>query len=78
MILPEEWIENSIETYIYQRTTKSQIIYWVVLYASCFCLYISKHNTFYQMPFETLIRLMIGFIPIILHLKVTLSSRNVT
>lgn len=33
MILPEEWIENSIETYIYQRTTKSQIIYWVVLLA---------------------------------------------
>lgn len=31
MILPPEWIENSIETYIYQRTTKSQIIYWVVL-----------------------------------------------
>ena len=31
MILPPEWIENSIETYIYQRTTKSQVIYWVVL-----------------------------------------------
>lgn len=30
-LLPPEWIENSIETYIYQRTTKSQIIYWVVL-----------------------------------------------
>lgn len=33
MLLPNEWIENSIETYIYQRTTKSQIIYWVVLAA---------------------------------------------
>lgn len=28
MLLPNEWIENSIETYIYQHTTKSQIIYW--------------------------------------------------
>lgn len=33
MLLPNEWIENSIETYIYQYTTKSQIIYWVVLVA---------------------------------------------
>ena len=33
MILPNEWIENSIETYIYQHTTKSQVIYWVVLLA---------------------------------------------
>lgn len=33
MLLPNEWIENSIETYIYQRTTRSQIIYWVVLLA---------------------------------------------
>ncbi len=33
MLLPNEWIENSIETYIYQHTTKSQIIYWVVLLA---------------------------------------------
>lgn len=31
MILPPDWIENSIETYIYQHTTKSQVIYWVVL-----------------------------------------------
>ena len=31
MLLPNEWIENSIETYIYQHTTKSQIIYWGVL-----------------------------------------------
>lgn len=31
MILPEGWIENSIETYIYHHTTKSQKIYWVVL-----------------------------------------------
>ena len=31
MLLPQEWIENSIETYIYQHTSKSQIIYWVVL-----------------------------------------------
>lgn len=33
MLLPNEWIENSLETYIYQHTTKSQIIYWVVLFA---------------------------------------------
>lgn len=33
MILPQEWIEHSIETYIYRHTTKSQIIYWVVLVA---------------------------------------------
>lgn len=33
MLLPHEWIENSIEAYIYQHTTKSQIIYWVVLFA---------------------------------------------
>lgn len=31
MLLPNEWIENSIESYIYHHTTKSQIIYWVVL-----------------------------------------------
>lgn len=31
MLLPPEWIENSIETYIYQHATKSQKIYWVVL-----------------------------------------------
>lgn len=30
-LLPSAWIENSIETYIYQHTTKSQVIYWVVL-----------------------------------------------
>lgn len=34
MILPKEWINNSIETYIYQHTTKSQIIYWIVLLAT--------------------------------------------
>lgn len=33
MLLTDEWIENSIETYIYQNTTKSQVIYWVVLLA---------------------------------------------
>ena len=33
MLLPNEWRENSIETYIYQHTTKSQVIYWVVLLA---------------------------------------------
>ena len=33
MLLSNEWIENSIETYIYQHTTKSQIIYWIVLAA---------------------------------------------
>lgn len=32
-LLPNEWIENSIEVYNYQHTTKSQIIYWVVLAA---------------------------------------------
>lgn len=32
-LLPNEWIENSIETYIYQHTSKSQIIYWIVLFA---------------------------------------------
>ena len=31
MLLPNEWIENSIETYIYQHTTKSQIIYWTLI-----------------------------------------------
>lgn len=31
MLLPQKWIENSIEVYIYQHTSKSQIIYWVVL-----------------------------------------------
>ena len=30
-LLPNEWIENSIEVYNYQHTTKSQAIYWVVL-----------------------------------------------
>ena len=33
MLLPNEWIENSIETYIYRHTTKSQKIYWIVLIA---------------------------------------------
>jgi Multidrug resistance efflux pump len=33
MLLPHEWIEHSIETYIYQTSTKSQKIYWVVLIA---------------------------------------------
>lgn len=28
-LLPPAWIENNIETYIYQHTTKSQVIYWV-------------------------------------------------
>lgn len=32
-LLPNEWIENSIEVYNYQHTTKSQAIYWVVLAA---------------------------------------------
>lgn len=32
-LLPNEWIENSIETYVYHHTTKSQIIYIVVLLA---------------------------------------------
>jgi len=31
MLLPHEWIDNSIEAYIYQHSTKSQKIYWVVL-----------------------------------------------
>ena len=33
MLLPNEFIENSIETYIYKHTTTSQKIYWVVLAA---------------------------------------------
>lgn len=33
MLLPHEWIENGIETYLYQHTTNSQKIYWVVLLA---------------------------------------------
>lgn len=33
MLLPSEFIENSIETYIYNHSTKSQKIYWVVLFA---------------------------------------------
>lgn len=32
-LLPNEWIENSIEVYNYRQTTKSQVIYWVVLAA---------------------------------------------
>ena len=32
-LLPNEWIENSIEAYNYQHTTKSQAISWVVLAA---------------------------------------------
>lgn len=31
MILPTEYIANSIETYNYQNTTRTQVIYWVVL-----------------------------------------------
>ncbi|NDV82091.1 HlyD family secretion protein [Bacteroides sp. 51] len=33
MILPPEWLENSIESYTHQQTTHSQRIYWVVLVA---------------------------------------------
>jgi len=33
MLLPSEFIENSIETYIYNHPTKSQKIYWIVLLA---------------------------------------------
>lgn len=33
MLLPGKWIENSIEAYLYQRTTVSQKIYWIVLVA---------------------------------------------
>ena len=33
MLLPNEFIENSIETYIYKHTTTSQKIYWIVLLA---------------------------------------------
>ena len=33
MLLSNEFIENSIETYIYKHTTTSQKIYWVVLAA---------------------------------------------
>lgn len=38
MLLPSEFIENSIETYIYHHSTKSQKIYWVVLIAVTLCL----------------------------------------
>lgn len=31
ILLPPEWIENSIENYIYHQITKSQIVYWIVL-----------------------------------------------
>lgn len=31
ILLPPEWIENSIENYIYHQTTKSQVVYWIVL-----------------------------------------------
>lgn len=31
MLLSHEWVENCIETYLYQYTTISQKIYWVVL-----------------------------------------------
>ena len=31
MLLPDKWIENSIETYTYHHTTNTQIIYWIVL-----------------------------------------------
>lgn len=31
MLLPPEWIENSIESYTHQQTTTSQKIYWMVL-----------------------------------------------
>ncbi len=33
MLLPNDWLENSIECYIYQYKTKSQKIYWVILAA---------------------------------------------
>ena len=33
MVLPPEWLENSIESYTHQQTTHSQRIYWVVLVA---------------------------------------------
>lgn len=33
MLLPDKWIENSIEVYLYQHTTVSQKIYWVALVA---------------------------------------------
>ncbi|MDR0746193.1 MAG: HlyD family secretion protein [Mediterranea sp.] len=31
MLLPPEWLENSIESYTYQQTTHSQRIYWIAL-----------------------------------------------
>lgn len=31
ILIPPEWIENSIENYIYHQTTKSQVVYWIVL-----------------------------------------------
>lgn len=32
-LLPQEWVENCLETYLYQHCTASQKIYWVVLTA---------------------------------------------
>ena len=32
-LLPQEWVENCIETYLYEHCTTSQKIYWVVLVA---------------------------------------------
>ncbi|MDR0891940.1 MAG: HlyD family secretion protein [Mediterranea sp.] len=33
MLLPNNWIENSIDAYNYRHRTRSQLIYWVVLLA---------------------------------------------
>lgn len=38
MLLPPEWIENSIESYTHQQTTTSQKIYWMVLGLVLACL----------------------------------------
>lgn len=32
-LLPQEWVENCIETYLYQHCTTSQKIYWITLIA---------------------------------------------
>lgn len=38
IVLPPEYLEDSLNSYIYKHTTHSQIIYWVVLVALAACL----------------------------------------
>lgn len=41
MILPEEWVENCIEAYLYQQHTKTQLIYVLTLIVVTLCLAIT-------------------------------------